>query len=100
MKKKKFADIFLERKKKSDMLRQAITQLSKRATQKPLAMVPKRTYFQNGPPKYPISAWEWTFGMLFISIGGMAPTGWIISHLEDYRGVVDQDRSGREDGFL
>jgi len=54
-------------------------------------VVPKRTYFQNGPPKYPIKPYEWAFGMVFIACGAMAPAGYILSHLEAYRGKAEEE---------
>ena len=72
------------------MFRNAITQLS-RGVRQPLSAVPKRTYFQNGPPKYPIKPYEWAFGMVFIACGAMAPAGYILSHLEAYRGKAEEE---------
>ena len=71
------------------MLRNAIIQLSRRA--QPLAVNSARSYFQIAPAKYPMKGWEQLLGMGILMFGSMAPAGYILSHLEDYRGKAEEE---------
>ena len=72
------------------MLRNAITQLSRKAAQ-PLAVSQTRSYFIVSPAKKPMKMWEGLFGIFFIGFGSMAPAAYILSHLEDYRGKAEEE---------
>ena len=52
----------------------------------PLAVSQARSYLVRSPPKYPMTTFERVFGFGFIMVGSLFPAGWILYHLDDYKG--------------
>ena len=79
------------------MLRQAIKAAGLLKGVQPLAVTPVRGFVKNAPRRNPFTVFDTVVSLGVFGFALLTPMGWILSHLDDYRGgpaeVKHQDNS-------